>query len=313
MQHTKRFLMVLLALMLLVSSTGAAAAAPEQQNCRSWHTVRYGQSLSSIGAWYGVSWPYLAQVNNIGRPYTIYTGTVLCIPTGTWNGGGQGGIPVYNAGGRTWSFSVTNVVANANVTVQTLSFPSNVFFEVRFGRWNNTGQYDWVLLPEKLDTGNGGATSYTFNIPASLSGANQLVLRLTQNKKNGRSFHQDVAFYNVAGGQTGGQVPPIYNPPVVSWGIPTIWIVRVRQNSSVTIQTHNFPPGLNFEVLMGAIGTRGVGGYYAGTLNSGAGGTLVAEFPIPAQLQGLNQISIRTQNWPTGYHSYNWFYNNNAY
>jgi hypothetical protein len=86
----------------------------------------------------------------------------------------------------------------------------------------------------------------------------------------------------------------------------------VRDNS-VTIQTSNFPPGLNFDVLMGPMGTRGVGGYYVGTLYSGTGGSLSATFPIPAQLYGSYQIAIRTQNMPSGYFSYNWFYNNTAY
>jgi hypothetical protein len=197
------------------------------------------------------------------------------------------------------------------VTIRTHNLPSNVLFQARIGHYRN-GAYNWVNLPD-IDTENGGALTFTFDIPDEFADANQLVLRLTQVKKNGRSFTQDQAFINRAGGGTGGYPGPIYNPPYYYYGIPTIWIVSVRRNESVTIRTHNFPPGVTFDVLMGWMGTRGVRGIKVGELNSGDGGTLVATFSIPAELYGARQISIRTQNRPTGYFSYNWFWNNNAY
>jgi hypothetical protein len=303
--------MVLLAVVLLVSGTGATwAPEPAVQACRAWHTVRYGQTLSSIAAYYGVYWPYMAQVNDIRPPrYTVYAGTALCVPAGgTYPGGNTGGFPWYYSGGRTWSFTVAQVVRNTSVTIQTYGFPNNVAMDVRMGRWNGNA-YDWVDLDD-IDTGTGGSYQLTFNIPAGFANANQLVLRMVQTKKNGRVFSQDQVFFNTASGSTGGIPGPIYYPPYYYYGIPTIWIVDVERNSSVTIQTHNFPPGVTFDVLMGPIGSRGVGGYHVGTLNSGAGGSLSATFTIPAQLYNLDRIAIRTQNWPTGYHSYNWFYNN---
>lgn len=318
MRSSKRILMVLLAVMLLASSLGAASPAPNTWSCAKWHTVRYGQTLSSIAAYYGVYWPYLAQINNIQPPFfTIYTGTVLCIPTGGYYNpnpgykGGTGGYPYYYGYGRTWNFSVSNVTLNTSVTIRSYNFPSYVTFNVKMGTYNG-GAYSWVDLPD-LNTGSGGNANVTINIPASLSGTQQLVLRLIQVKKNGRSFYGDQAFYNGSGG-TGGYPPnPGYYPPNYYYGIPTIWIVSVKQNDSVTIQTRNFPPNLAFEVRMGYMGTRGWNGFVAGTLNSGNGGTMVATFPIPTQLYGQPQISIRTQNYATGYFSYNWFWNNTAY
>ena len=90
--------------------------------------------------------------------------------------------------------------------------------------------------------------------------------------------------------------------------MPTIWIAGVVRNSQVTIRTHNFPPNLNFDVLMGPMGTRGIGGYYVGNLHSGSGGVMNATFNIPGPLYNHYRIAIRTQNRPTGYYSYNWFY-----
>ncbi len=315
MFRLKNIAMVVLALALAVGGMGITARPAQASGCAYYHTVYWGQSLSWIGRYYGVNWLSIAAANGIPRPYTVYAGQRLCIPGGgyPYNYNYINYTPSVGAQ-RTWSFGVTSVVQNATVTIQSYNFPSNVWFKVRIGRYSG-GSYDWQNLPD-LDTGDGGSASYTFSIPAGFSGAGQLVLRLVQTKKNGRSFSQDQVFYNVTGsGGTGGQpVPPgPFFPPYYYGTIPTIWIASVVQNSTVTIVTRNFPAGLNFDVYMGPMGTRGVGGYYVGTLYSGSGGSLTQTFSIPPALYGSYQIAIRTQNWPTGYYSYNWFYNNTAY
>jgi hypothetical protein len=284
--------------------------------CSQTYIVQRGDTLSGIARWFGVSVYELAQVNHISNPSHIYAGQRLCIPSGS----GTGGYPTYTGGTsavgaqRTWSFVVTNVDPNVTVSIQTYNFPSNVEFKVKIGN-NVNGTYQWRDVAA-LDSGNGGSFGADFAIPAEFSGARQLAIRLIQYKKNGKTFSQDQVFYNVAGG-TGGYPPPppppCYGHPPC-WGvIPTIWIASVVRDNSVTITTRNWPAGVNFQVLMGPMGTRGVGGYQVGTLYSGAGGTLTATFAIPAQLWGSRQIAIRTQNWPTGYYSYNWFWNNTAY
>jgi LysM repeat protein len=307
----KKVAMILLALVIVISGMGLTAQPAQASTCVAYHWVRYGESLSWIGRYYGVPWPYLAQVNGIVRPYTIYPGQRLCIPSGS----GTGGYPTYTSGvggQRTWSFVVTRVDPNVTVSIQTYNFPSNVEFKVKIGN-NVNGTYQWRDVAS-LDSGAGGSFGADFAIPAEFSGARQLAIRLIQYKKNGKTFSQDQLFYNVAG-STGGYPPP---PPCYGyppcWGtIPTIWITSVVRDTSVTITTHNWPAGLNFDVLMGPMGTRGVGGYYVGNLYSGAGGTLTATFSIPAPLRGSRQIAIRTQNLPTGYFSYNWFWNNTTY
>jgi hypothetical protein len=92
--------------------------------------------------------------------------------------------------------------------------------------------------------------------------------------------------------------------------IPTFSILSVAVNTSVTILTYNFPASHGFDVLMGYMGSRGVNGFLVGTLNSGAGGSFIATFNIPPELQGQYQIAIRLQsNQGSAYHAYNWFYN----
>jgi hypothetical protein len=93
--------------------------------------------------------------------------------------------------------------------------------------------------------------------------------------------------------------------------IPTFSIIGVATNTSVTIQTYNFPAGDTFKVLMGYMGTRGVNGYRIATIGSGGGGSFTATFNIPAALFGQYQIAIRLQSITgSGYYAYNWFYNN---
>ncbi len=91
--------------------------------------------------------------------------------------------------------------------------------------------------------------------------------------------------------------------------IPTIAILSVEKDQSVTIQCYNFPPRDSFQVLMGPYGSLGVGGYNAGTIDTGSGGSFRVTFVIPAAMQGAERIAIRLQSPASGYYAYNWFYN----
>jgi LysM repeat protein len=92
------------------------------------------------------------------------------------------------------------------------------------------------------------------------------------------------------------------------FAIPTITIIAVVRNSSVTLQTANFPANQSFNVTMGPIGSLGVGGHAAGSVNSGAGGAFTATVTIPTQMVNASAIAIRLQS-ASGYYSYGWFYN----
>ncbi|HCE17970.1 MAG TPA: hypothetical protein DEQ80_08935 [Anaerolinea thermolimosa] len=91
--------------------------------------------------------------------------------------------------------------------------------------------------------------------------------------------------------------------------IPTIDIVSVIVDSSVTVKTNNFPAHDQFDVTMNVIGTKGVGGVKVATVDSGSGGSLTFTFTIPDSLKGLAQIAIRLQSPTSGYYAYNWFTN----
>jgi hypothetical protein len=304
MSNVKRILMVSLALVLLLTGAGVFAQPAQAANCSYYHVVSWGQSLSWIGRYYGVSWRYLAQINNIPNPSKIYAGQRLCIAYG----GGTGGYPAPSGWVAGWDYKVTKVVQDATVNIRTYNMPSNVMFEIFIGRTGANGQYEWDSVSQ-LDSDRGGSFNVRdIPIPASYQGTARMFVRLVQAKKG---TTVDRWFNNYSTATSGGAGTGGYPPPYPGyWGIPTIWIIGVQRDNSVTFRTHNFPPGLDFDVLMGPMGARGYG-YYVDTFNSGAGGVMDKTSLTPPALYGSHQISIRTQNLYTGYYSYNWFYNYN--
>lgn len=94
---------------------------------------------------------------------------------------------------------------------------------------------------------------------------------------------------------------------------PFMNILNVVQNAEVTIQAFNFPPDKDFLVTMGLMGSQGIGGIVIGTQNSGAGGSFLATYPIPAQLQSQKMISIRMQSTTSKHFAYDFFENRDGY
>jgi len=76
---------VLLSIFLVF--TMLLSALPQYQaaavTCKYKHTVLAGETLTYIGYLYTVDWRDIAEANNIGEPYVIAAGQVLCIPSGT--------------------------------------------------------------------------------------------------------------------------------------------------------------------------------------------------------------------------------------
>ncbi len=91
--------------------------------------------------------------------------------------------------------------------------------------------------------------------------------------------------------------------------VPITSIISVVQDQSVTIRTDYFPANDTYNVLMGLSGTQGIGGILVSKLTTGVGGSILAKFHIPSELQGQQIISIRLESPTSGYYSYNWFYN----
>jgi hypothetical protein len=231
---------------------------------------------------------------------------------GSGTGGGGTGTPGTGgpSTGKIPTFSISAVVADDTVTILTSSFPKNDTFDVLMGAMGTRGVGGVKVT--SVDSGDGGALSFTFDIPASLQGRRQIAIRLQSTTGSGyfayNWFYNNTIGSGTGGGGTGG--------PGTGSGtnkIPTFSISAVAKDATVTILTSSFPKNDTFDVLMGAMGTRGVGGVKVTSVDSGAGGALTFTFNIPASLAGQRQIAIRLQSTTgSGYFAYNWFYNNNA-
>ena len=95
--------------------------------------------------------------------------------------------------------------------------------------------------------------------------------------------------------------------------VPTITILEVAKDTSVTFSTSNLPEDKDFQVLMGPIYTRGVDGVPVGSFNSSDGSDDSRIYSIPTELQGDYRIAIRIQTDDDKPHyAFNWFYNNDT-
>lgn len=103
-------------------------------------------------------------------------------------------------------------------------------------------------------------------------------------------------------------LPHTDRPAPDTENIPTISIVEVVEDETVTIKTNHFPANTKFYVRMGEMGTKGIDGILVDTINSGRGGSFIVTFEIPRKFYGEEQIAIRLES-NNGYFSYNWFEN----
>ena len=93
-------------------------------------------------------------------------------------------------------------------------------------------------------------------------------------------------------------------------GYPTFSILSVVRDRDVVIRAFNLPRD-QFEVRMGAMYTRGIGGIRVGEFESECEAIKDLTFEIPAALYGSHRISMRFESTTgRGYYAYNWFFNN---
>ena len=302
MKVYRRMAIFIIALVFVFAALGFSAQPAQASSCTQYHTVKRGEWLAKIARYYGTNWQTLAKLNNLKTPSKIYAGLRLCVSTsGSTSPGPQPStVPV---------FFILGVERNTDVTIKTASLPANRTYRVLMGPYGTQAVNGIVV--QKWNSGDGGVKTPTFPIPNQLKGSYRIAIRLVD---TGSGYYGYNWFYNNTTGSTGGGDGGNGNaqPPSGYTGIPVFYISAVVRNQNVTITTKNFPPGLQFNVLMGPMGTKGINGIKVGTLNSGGGGTMTATYPIPNALQGSYKISIRTQNYGTGYYAYNWFYNNTA-
>jgi hypothetical protein len=197
---------------------------------------------------------------------------------------------------------VVTVKKDTLVTIEGSSFPTDETFDVLMGTYSTQGVGG--VKVGTLTAESDGTILESFDIPTSLKSESRIAIRVESSTSDKVSHTWFLNETGAAGGAGTSPLSPGYT------GIPTISILSVDQDESVTLQTHNFPANQDFKVLMGKMGTRGVGGVHVSTLSSGAGGSFTDTFEIPKELQGDYQIAIRLQTADGVFYAYNWFYNN---
>jgi hypothetical protein len=200
------------------------------------------------------------------------------------------------------AITVTSVEPGEYVVVKATDLPTDESFKVLMGKYGTQG-IDGLLV-ETVNSGDDGEFVANFDIPLSLQDEAKIAIRY---ESQDSSLVLYTWFENMTGGSggAGGEVSGYY-------GIPTFSIVSVNEDEDVTIQTYNFPSNKTFQVLMGEMWTRGIGGTQVTTIDSGAGGSFTKTFDIPEGLKGNYRISIRLQTADNYFYAYNWFYNNTA-
>lgn len=198
------------------------------------------------------------------------------------------------------TFSIASVVKDQTVTISTNNFPAGKDWKVYMGKYGTYG-INGVYITT-TSSASGGSFSATYQIPVSLAGLAQIAIRLESTTGKYYAYNW---FYNnpvISNGSTPSGGIPGYS------GIPTFSISAVIKDASVSIKTNNFPPNIEFKVLMEKFGTCGINGSHVATIQSGSGGTFSATYAIPESLKGQTQIAIRLES-TTGFYAYNWFYN----
>ncbi len=228
-----------------------------------------------------------------------YSGSAVCTTCATSTTGSSsyyGYIP---------TFSITSVVEDESVTVQTYNFPASQTFAVRMGPFGTLGIGGTMVAT--VDSGSGGSFSATFSIPDSLKGKAQIAIRMD----SPQGYYAYNWFDNAVVEATVSTPIPGSSSSVPSWyyGYPYFYIMSVVRDDTVTIDVYNLPPDQDFVVTMGPYGSYGIGGIVVATTNSGVGGYFTLTYDIPPALAGSYQIAIRMQS-SLGYYAYNWFYNN---
>lgn len=293
MNSVRKALFFFLVIMLVAGGLAFNPGPAKAATCTLYHTVQPGETLYLIGLRYGYTWKTLADINNLSNPSKIYAGSKLCVAD-------TGKPATYPSTGKIPTFSIVSVKADETVTIRTYNFPAHRSFDVLMGEFGTRAVKG--KLVEVIDSGKGGSFTEIYIIPKKFHGDERIAIRLEAN--DGSGYYAYNWFYNNTSGGAGGQ------PPASGYkGYPTFSIVSVVRNQTVTIRTNNLPPGDEFTVTMGAMGTRGINGIKVASTASGKGGAQTLTYQVPAALKGAYQIAIRMQSPSSGYFAYNWFYN----
>jgi len=194
------------------------------------------------------------------------------------------------------SYTITDVIPGASVTLITRDFPADSEFVVSMKDMDSTGDFVDVV---KFNTQAGGSFSVKIEIPADLKSTREIAMLVS----NADGIQIPSSFHNHA--------PDQESNPVISGGVytgtPSFTIKEVIPGESVTVSAVNFPANLVFDVTMGSYNPCGFG-QLVESFNSEAGGSFERTIAIPENLKSVTPVSIRMDS-AEGFYAFNWFGN----
>ena len=167
-----------------IPGAAAPAPAPAPVGHPSTYTVQRGDTLSGIGARFGVSWQAIAQLNDIANPNVIFPGQVLLIPggsgstapsapttpgnVGSWSPNNSG--KLYSSDTSSWQSSATfeQSIAGAQYAMIKASEGTGYVDPTFASRWAElgqkvaSGQMAMRVAYEFMHAGNGTAQAKHF-------------------------------------------------------------------------------------------------------------------------------------------------------
>jgi len=222
--------------------------------------------------------------------------------------------------------NILNVVPDGEITLQVFNFPRDKDFIVTMGPLGTRGIGGYVIGTQ--NSGEGGSFIVTYPIPSQLHGSDFISIRMESTTSG--HFVYDYFQNHSAGtsvtpgsGTASGDSDPVAadpgagspaSPNTGDWVLgpgtyPTTTIVGSVKGASVTVSGSNFTLNDAYTVRMGAMGTRGEGGYVVATYNTGNSKTFTATFTIPESLKNAAQIAIRFESKNAPYYAFDWFNN----
>lgn len=302
MSALKKFSLLLIAMSLMIGALGAttrsAVASSTGEvtvNCRLWHSVKVGETLTTIAGRYETNWRRIAELNGVQSSKDLYPGQKLCIFTTGSVGTITDTITPVVISDSTLSQKVyaSNVEEDKFVTLVGKNLIGNTRYNVYLS-WMGSRITQAIPVGNVL-TDKAGTFTATYKIPKTLVDRMKLYIYLT----NGRGDSASNWFINAtAKGSTGG----------VGMATPTLNVAEAKKGQ-VQIKVSNLPAQVPFEVYIGKAGSKGIGGVKVGTVKNNDGGGLKATFEIPSSLDDRSKLDIRLENKPLGIAAYMTFDN----
>lgn len=296
MSALKKLSLLLIAMSLMVGALGAttrpAVASPAREvNCRLWHTVKKGESLTTIAGRYETNWRRIAELNGVRSSSDLYPGLKLCIFSTKSN---YSPSPVLiseaNLSQRVYA---SKVEEDKYVTLVGKNLYSNTHYNVYLS-WMGSRINQAIPVGSVL-TDKAGSFTATYKIPKILVDRLKVSIYLTSGVGDSASNW----FINAtAKGATGG----------VGMATPNLNAADAKKGQ-VQIKVTNLPAKIPFDVYIGKAGSKGIGGVKIGTVKDDDGGGLKATFDIPSSLSDRSKLDIRLENKQLGIAAYATFDN----